>query len=290
LPAKPGNYLAPRLSPDGKRLAVIRYEAGDQVLWVYEWQRNIMNRLAVTPDRDDSPVWSPDGRHIALRSGRVIHWIRADGSSKPKRLTDSKNWQSPFSFSPDGKRLAFVEFTDETRWDIWTLPLAGDDSDDPRPGKPELFLRTRFTEYAPAFSPDGRWLAYTSNESGSFEVYVQPFPHGGVKWQVSSAGGGAPVWSRTRPELLYLMPDNRIMAVTYSAKGDAFIPETRRVWSEKRLAPIPAWWNFDLAPDGNRVIALMPPPGAEEEKPQTRLTFLLNFFDELRRRVPAGGK
>ncbi|MEK7405129.1 MAG: protein kinase, partial [Acidobacteriota bacterium] len=290
LPAKAGNYFSPRLSPDGKRLTVIRFEAGDEGLWVYEWQRDIMNRLTVTPEREASPVWSPDGRHIAFRSGREMHWIRADGSGKLKHLTDSNNIQNPHSFSPDGKTLAFMEFTQETRWDIWTLPLAGDNADDPRPGKPELFLRTRFTEYAPTFSPDGRWLAYTSNESGSFEVYVRPFPDGGARWQVSSGGGGSLVWSRTRPELFYLRPDNRIMAVTYSVKGDAFIPETRRVWSEKRLAPVVAWWNFDLAPDGNRVVALMPPPGEEQDKPQTRLTFLLNFFDELRRRVPAGGK
>ncbi len=283
LPAKPRNHLATCLSPDGKRLALIR--PGDQGLWVYDWQRDIMNRLNVTPDWDASPVWSPDSKHITLRSGRAIHWIRADGSGKAKRLTDAKNSQNPFSFSPDGKRLVFIEISEETRWDIWTVPLAGGDSDDPKPGKPELFLRTRFNEWAPAFSPDGRWLAYASNESGRYEIYIQPFPEGGVRWQVSSGGGAWTVWSRTRPELFYLRLDDRIMAVTYSVKGDAFIPETPRVWSEKRLAPVFGRRSFDLAPDGNRVVALMPSPGAEEDKPQTRLTFLLNFFDELRRRL-----
>jgi serine/threonine-protein kinase len=288
LPAKPGGYVSPRLSPDGKRLALIRYEVGAQGLWVYEWRGNIMNRL--TSGQDISPAWSPDSKHIALYSERKVQWIRADGG-KRKSLTDSKNTQRPYSFSPDGKRLAFDEFTEETRWDIWTLPLEDADTDDPKPGKPELFLRTRFTEAAPAFSPDGRWLAHTSNESGSFEVYVRPFPDGGAKWQVSSAGGRSPAWSRTRPELFYLDPDNRIMVATYAVKGDVFTPQTRRVWSAERLA----WAHesqllYDLAPDGNRVIALMPPPGAEADKPQTRLTFLLNFFDELRRRVPAGGK
>ncbi|MEK7405468.1 MAG: hypothetical protein AAB225_10200 [Acidobacteriota bacterium] len=224
----------------------------------------------------------------AAGATKSLMWLDSAGKLDPLPAKPG-NYLAP-RLSPDGKRLAFAEFTEETRWDIWTLPLAGDNPDDPRPGKPEPFLRTRFTEWAPAFSPDGRWLAYTSTESGSFEVYVQPFPEGGAKRLVYSGGGGATAWSRTRPELFYLRPDNRIMAVTYSVKGDAFIPETWRVWSEKRLAPVPAWWDFDLAPDGNRVLALMLPPGTEEEKPQTRLTFLLNFFDELRRRVPAGGK
>jgi serine/threonine-protein kinase len=287
LPVKPATYVAPRLSPDGKRLAFIRVEAGGQGLWVYEWQRDIMQRLPVTA-AIATPVWTPDGRHIVFTSGQEIQRIRADGSAKPQRLTDSKDQRYPFSFSPDGKTLAFVELSKETSWDIWTLPLAGDNPDDPKPGEPKLFLRTQFTEWAPAFSPDGRWLAYTSDESGNFGVYVQPFPQGGGRWLVSGGGGRGVIWSRTRAELFYLASGGRIMSAAYSVKGGSFVPAARRQWSERRLPLFPVWLSFDLAPDGNRMIFLT--TGEEQEKPETHLTFLLNFFDELRRRVPAGGK
>ncbi|MEK7409697.1 MAG: hypothetical protein AAB225_31940, partial [Acidobacteriota bacterium] len=247
LPAKAGAYMSPRLSPDGKRLALIRREGGSEDLWVYEWQRDIWNRLTVTPESEVSPVWSPDGRHIAFSSRGGIHWIRADGSSQAKRLTDSKTVQYPYSFSPDGKTLVFQGVFPKTGSDLWKLPLEGDAPDDPRPGTPEPFLHERGTQSVPAFSPDGRWLAYASNESGRFEVYVRPFPEGGARWQVSSGGGWFPVWSRTRPELFYRTPENRIMAVTYSVKGGAFVPGTPRLWSDKRLAPgRPLSWTFDL--------------------------------------------
>ncbi|MBI1896075.1 MAG: PD40 domain-containing protein [Acidobacteria bacterium] len=176
----------------------------------------------------------------------------------------------------------------DTQWDIWTLPLAGGDSDDPKPGRPEPFLTTPFLEWAPAFSPDGRWLAYSSNESGIHEVYVRSFPDSGAKWQVSSGGGGYPIWSRAQPELFYQRGDGRIVVVKYAVNGDSFVPGVRTLWSNTTISPGLYSPNFDLMPEGDRVLALVPPPGAaEEEKPQTRLTFLLNFFDELKRRMPA---
>ncbi|MGH9651584.1 MAG: hypothetical protein ACRD3I_14095, partial [Terriglobales bacterium] len=264
-------------------------------LWVYEWERDTMTRLTSSPGFNGAPVWTPDGKHIAFASqkhggARNIYWIRADGAGEAQRLTESKYAQAPRSFSPDGKRLAFAEHSPETGGDVWTLPLEGGDSDHPKPGKPEPFLRTPFTEGYPSFSPDGRWLAYASNESGSSQVYVRPFPGSGGKWQVSTGGGTMPVWSRQGRELFYGTEDSRIMVAAYTAQGDAFVPGKPRLWSEKRFTDPSFGPNFDLAPDGKRFAVLLAPEAAGEQKAPTRLTFILNFFDEIRRRAPSGGK
>ena len=158
-----------------------------------------------------------------------------------------------------------------------------------RLGKPELFLGTPFAEIFPAFSPDGRWLAYQSNESGDMEVYVRPFPGPGGKWQISTGGGLWPLWSRDGRELLVQNLDGRVMATSYSVKGGSFAAGKPRVWSETRLlvnsGGMPV---YDLAPDGKRLAAVLASNQGGGEP--TRLTFLLNFFDELRRRAPASGK
>jgi Tol biopolymer transport system component len=286
--AKPGAYWAPRFSPDGKRLALVVLEGGNWDIWVYDWQRDRMTRLTFAAGFDGFPVWTPDGKYIAYGSADGIYRIRADGAGKPQRLTESKNVQAPYSFSPDGKRLAFFEFSPETNADIWTLPIGGD-PEHPQPGKPEVFLRTSFQENFPAFSPDGRWLAYTSNDSGASEVYVRPFPGPGGKWPISNGGGLLPVWSQNGSELFYRTRDNRIMVAAYTAKGDSFAAGKPRLWSEKQFLGT-GYPNFDLAPDGKRFAVLAAAQEAGSQKAATHVTFLLNFFDELRRRVPASGK
>jgi len=151
-----------------------------------------------------------------------------------------------------------------------------------------LFVGTPFPEFYPAFSPDGRWLAYQSDESGTVEVYVRPFRGPGGRWQISKGGGVVPVWSRDGRELLFETLDQRVMAVGYSAMGDSFLAGKPRVWSETHLFKVSGMSVYDLAPDGKRLAAILASdePGGNA----THLTFLLNFFDELRRRVPPGGK
>ena len=168
------------------------------------------------------------------------------------------------------------------------LPIDWSDPNNPRPGKPEVFLRTPFSESEPAFSPDGRWLAYASDESGVLEVYVRSFPGRGGQKQISSGGGIFPTWSRNGRELFYRARDNRIMVASYAAKGDSFVAEKPRVWSQAPIGDTGVWPNFDLAPDGTRFAVLMAAEGTAKEKPPTQVTFLLNFSDELRRRVPVG--
>jgi len=284
----PGNQL--RLSPDGKTLSFGLHESSNNI-WLYEWERDRKTRL---PTPGTEPVWAPDGRHLAFSSNRDgppnIYWMRADGAGEVVRLTTSRDPQDPASFSPDGKRLIFVNQTVETSFDIWTLPLEGADTDHPTPGKPEPFLRTVADERGPVFSPDGRWVAYFSNESGRNEVYVRPFPLSSGKWQVSNGGGVAPVWSRKGGELLYQTPDSRIMAASYTIRGgNVFEANQPRPWANRQL------WsptgngsgdhNFDVLPDGKRLVVLSTPEGVVP-KPPTHITFLLNFFDELRRKAP----
>ena len=157
-----------------------------------------------------------------------------------------------------------------------------------RAGKPEPFLQTPFDERQPAFSPDGRWIAYASNESGAYQVYVRAFPDKGGKWQISNSGGAYPVWSRNGHELFFRTLDSRIMVASYSVKGESFVADKPRVWSEKKIADIGLVSNYDLAPDGKRIAALMPVETPEDQKAQSHVIFLENFFDEVRRKVPIG--
>ena len=273
-----------RISPEGKRVAMSVVEGGTTDLWVYDWERDTMTRLTFAPGADSAPVWSPDGKHIAFTSARHggtpnLYWMRADGAGDAVRLAESDHIQIPYSFSPDGKRLAFHEITPDTEADLWTVPMQEPTSDDPKPGKPEPFLVTKFVERAPMFSPDGRWLAYTTNESGAIQVYVRRFPGPGAKSQVSTAGGFRPVWSHKQPELFY-GTDQGIMVASYTISGETFVVGKPRLWAEKK-----GLMYFDLAPDGKRFVVQ---EEADRPKAPPPVTFLLNFFDELRRRAPAG--
>ncbi len=287
--AKPGQYYTPRLSPDGSRLALAVGSGGSDI-FVYDPQREAMTRLTFTTQDNLLPVWTPDGRHIAFRfrlgGGFGIGWVRADGAGEPQKLLESKNDVRTFSFSPDGRRLSYFETNPQTGNDLWTLPMDLSDGDHPKPGKPELFLRTRFDELQPVFSPDGRWIAYTSDASGTTEVYVQPFPGPGGKWQISTSGGLYPVWPRNGGELFYESVDNHIMVTDYIVKGDSFLPGKPRLWSQRQIFDSGSV-HMDAAPDGKRVVVFQAPETAEN-KGNVHVTVLLNFFDELRRRVPRG--
>jgi eukaryotic-like serine/threonine-protein kinase len=286
--AKPGFYRHPRVSPDGQRLATDVSDGSSQDVWVYEWQRDTMTRLTFGGGSYINPVWSPDGRYVAFQTPEGMSWTRADGAGKPQPLTQSKNAHYPWSFTPDGKRLAFMEAKPGTGWGLWTLPVESDGAG-LRAGKPEVFLEASFNELYPSFSPDGRWLAYASDESGTYQVYVRAFPDKGVKWQISGSGGLFPEWSRNGRELFFRTEDNRMtMVATYTAKGDTFTADRPRVWLEKLLASTGLNRNYDLAPDGKRIAALMPVDATEAQTAQNHVIYLQNFFDELRRRVPAG--
>ncbi len=285
--AKPGIYQRPHLSPDGQRLAL---DDGSDI-WVYEARRDTMTRLTFGGSNNIAPIWSPDGRYIAFVGVGGIWWVRSDGAGKPQPLIQGKNVLVPFSFTPDGKRLVYDEVNPVTSYDIWTATIESDGAG-LRAGKPEIFLQTSADERQPVFSPDGRWLAYTSNESGLYQVYVRAFPDKGGKWQISNAGGAYPAWSSNGHELFFRNDDNRIMVATYAAKADSFVPDKPREWSDKQLANLGSVGisNYGLAPDGMRIAALMPGGTEEGQKAQNHVIFLENFFDEVRRRTATQAK
>ena len=293
LRALAGNYNNIRFSPDGQRLALDLREGRERDVWVYEWGRDTMSRLTFEPGEDGWPVWTPDGRRIAFASQRAdkatanIYWQRADGTVAGERLTENKNQQYPASWHPSGKFLAFQERGPQTNLDIMILPIEGDETSGWKPGKPTAFLNSPFIEVAAAFSPDGRWLAYGSNESGGFEVYVRPFPGPGGKWQVSTGGGFNPTWSRNRKELFYRTLESTLMVATYAVEGDSFRAQKPQQWSPG-LVPARGVNNraFDVHPDGQRVAVLKAAEQQAEEK-RDHVTLIQNFFDELRRVAPA---
>jgi serine/threonine protein kinase len=287
--SKPGMYSYPDFSPDGRHLALLSTEGSGEPLVIYDWQRDRMTPLTFDTATYANPIWSPDGRYIAARSSSAgIFWIRSDGAGKPQPLIQSKNVQYPRSFSPDGNRLAFDDVSDATGYDLWTVSIVGD-STGLQAGKPELFLRTPFNERNGVFSPDGHWLAYFSDESGgSFQVYGRAFPDNGGKWQVSDGpdGGLYPVFSPNGKELFFQTIDNRLMVVNYTANGQSFVTEKPRLWSEQRLVNLGLRGAYAIARDGKSIAAVVP-VASSETTAQNHVTFLMNFVDEISRRLAA---
>ena len=256
-----------------------------------------MSRLTFTGRENRSPVWSRDREHLVFLSrnpdGSPINWIRADGSGETLVLLESKNIIEPDSFAPDGGRLAYVEIKPDGDFDLWTLPLDTSDPEHPKPGKPVPFLQTPAIESWLVFSPDGRFVAYMSNESGRYEIYVRPAPGpdgkpAPGKWQVSTGGGVYAEWSPNGRELFYRGLDNRIMVADYTATAGSFSSGKPRVWSDRQILEAGSFLNFALAPDGKCFAVFPMPEATAEDKGPAHVTFLLNFFDELRRRVPVG--
>jgi len=289
---------SPRLSPDGNRLALS--VAGD--LFVHDLQRHTATRLTFDAALKQQPVWTPDGQqivygsHVPASDGEFgIWWIRADGSSPPQKLFGERAPLHVFSISPDVRNLAFVRTGQDSGFEIWTLPLDRNDPEHPKSGKPEPFARESLSQIDPAFSPDGRWIAYvyTNGAGQGGQVIVRAFPSepSAGRWPVSESESGAhfPVWSRNNRELFYLNFDNRIMVVRYTANHHSFVSEKPRQWSP---APLfrpgnNALWNLDIAPDGRRFVVLAPPESRSAEPATVHASILLNFFDELRRRLPS---
>jgi Tol biopolymer transport system component len=273
-------YLFPRISPDGQRVAVGITEHETQ-LWLYDLSREALTRFTFEGNVNLNATWTPDGKRIAFQSGKEgppnIYWQRADGSGGLERLTSGEYAQVPMSWSPDGQVLAFMEVSPSTQRDIWVLRM-GD-------RKAQPFLKTRFDESVPRFSPDGRWLAYTSNESSRYEIYVQPYPGPGGKWQVSTEGGTEPTWNHNGRELFYRSGD-KMMAVEVTTQPGFAAGKPRMLFQgpyERSPATSP---NYDVSPDGQRFLMLKSADTGESAP--TQINVVLNWFEELKRRVPTG--
>jgi Tol biopolymer transport system component/tRNA A-37 threonylcarbamoyl transferase component Bud32 len=282
-------------APDGRRLAFTVSDGKQGDIWVDDWARDLPDRVTHYNSGSGTPVWTPDGRRIVfssmlgekdVASTYNLYWQQADGSGSAQRLATSPNLQTPGSWHPSGKTLAFTE-RQGSHSAVMLLPMEGDERSGWKPGTPTAFLRGAFDVRAPAFSPDGRWLAYESNQSGQYNVYVRPFPSSGSQMPISTSGGEFPTWSRTRHELIYSARDRQVMIVDYSVAGDSFHADEPRPWPEAHLKPQNGHVRiFDLHPDGDRLV--LPAVGEPGPAPKwDRLELILNFFDELRRIAPA---
>jgi Tol biopolymer transport system component/predicted Ser/Thr protein kinase len=291
LRAPPGLYLTPKLSPDGTQLAVGQRRGSGVQLMLYDLQREVPTQLTFEGAYNFVPVWSPDGKRIAFWSARGgqfnIFLTAADGTGTPQRLQASTLIQRPGSWSPDGEYLAYVEATVEEQHDIWTLRIS-------EPGEePEPFLTSEFNEISPAFSPDGRWIAYASDESGRFEIYVKQFLPGSggdaSRKRVSREGGWQPVWSREGEELFYRDIDGtRLMAVNVRTEPRLEVGEPRVLLAEPDTPPPTPFESacYDVAADGRFLMI----SESESRRASMKVVVVLNWSEELKKQMAEAGQ
>ena len=221
--ADTGDPSDPALSPDGRELALSREVDENRDIWILDTSRGVLRRLTYDPGIDRSATWSPDGSRVVFTANRKgtgeLYQTPARGGSDEQVFVSTPEAKQAADFSPDGEFLLFRTQSPKTRYDIWAIPLpARRHVSDPlkrlEGQEPFVVVQTNSDERDPQFSPDGKWIAYESDESGRFEIYVQPFPGPGPKWPVSTAGGAQVRWPRNGGELFYIALDNRLMAVS----------------------------------------------------------------------------
>jgi eukaryotic-like serine/threonine-protein kinase len=277
---EPGGYVSPKLSPDEKQVAVYRATelgaSGD--IWVFNFARNTLTRLTFDPADDSNPLWSPDGSHIAFTSTRNnsfgIYQKNSNGIGEDELLLKVGSSVLPEDWSLDGRFLIYLT-TEGGGRDVSFLPMTGE-------RKPVSFLKDRFYKRHAQLSPDGHWMAYVSNESGSYQVYVQSFPTGGGKWQVSTTGGVQPRWQHDGKELYYLAPDGKLMVVTVKegASFEAGTPEALFQTHIYGMAPNASFsQQYDVTADGRRFLLNLD----LSETNATPLTVVLNWTAGLKK-------
>jgi serine/threonine protein kinase len=286
LTAPPNNYVGPRFSPDGKKVALAISVGDKSNIWVWDLFRETMTRLTFD-ETSSSPLWSADGKRIAFVSERankpVIYWKAADGTGEEEKLgaVTDQMWINPWSWSGDGKTLITLEWPTGTDANIGAISMEGD-----RKWRP--LLKEKYYEGVPKTSPDGRWMAYCSDESGQQEVYVRPFPEVNTgRLQVSVKGGECPLWSPDGRELFYQIGD-AVMAVpvktepTFNAGKPAILFRgTYTHWSALEGHP------WDIHPDGKRFLMMKEPEAVASAGGSPRkINIVLNWFEELKQRVP----
>jgi Tol biopolymer transport system component len=259
-----------RLSPDGRRLALQITGPVEQV-WVYDLERGTQTPLTSRADNLE-PIWTPDGSRLTFSSQQgptwSLSWQPADGSGPAERLSTSAGGPRPFSWSPDGRSLVYSDGPE-----LLILPRDGD-------RKPRSFLHVALDLQKAVLSPDGRWLAYASNESGEWEVYVAPFPSAGRRFTISTDGGIEPVWARNGRELYY-RNRNRMMAVTVNGDATFSASKPRPLFEAAELVNV--YSSYDVTPEGEFVMI----EAGESELPSSQINVVLNWARELRERVAA---
>jgi dipeptidyl aminopeptidase/acylaminoacyl peptidase len=283
IPMPSRSYLNPRLSPDGKQLA-IEIEGPNHDLYTYDFDRAVMSRIT-TDGISHGPVWSPDGKRFAFRSwkgGRMsLAWMPSDRSGPDEGLLDHPAWHNAVSFSPDGKYLSFDQII-QGNFGIWMLPLTGE-------RKPVPFVQAKSQTGAAKFSPDGKWVVYCSQESGKAEVYVQPWPGPGPKIQISSDGGWDPLWRADGKEIFY-RNGSRMMAVAVSTGTSFQAGRPQILWEGEYTFGVSSSCGFkgatatsyDVSRDGQRFLMIKDNDGNTYS---TKVVVVLNWVEELKRIV-----
>jgi serine/threonine-protein kinase len=286
IPAPPRAYLYPRLSPDGRRVAVSAVDQETDI-WVWDLGRTTLTRATFDPRLDTYPVWTPDGHRLIFSSDRAgvrnLYWQAADGTGAVERLTESPNQQNPAAVAPDDRRLIFTEVAPKTADDVMQVELDGTHRVTP-------LVQSPFAERNGIVSPDGRWLAYQADESGRFEISVRPFPDvNSGHWQVSTAGGTRPLWARNGQELVYVSLTGALMRVgVLRAPSWAATTPTMLVKEGYYTTPGAPFLGptYDISPDGQRFLMIKEGGGTDQTDAPPQLIVVQHWTEELKRLVP----
>ena len=275
-------YGTPAISPDGRHVVMNVYEGLLPVeIWSGDLERGTLSRLVSGGRSNSAPIWTPDGSRVTFQSTRDgqrqnLYWVRADGSGAIERLTTSDYPQVPTDWTPDGKTLVFYHVDPPTGYDILTVDLAHGHVVKP-------LIVTPFNEHTSKLSPNGRFIAFISNRTGRFEVYVQPFPGPGDVRQLSTNGGTEPVWSRDGHELFFRQGDKMMVAdVSITADFSAARPRPLFEGRYEVSFVVPGARFYDVSPDGQRFLMLK----SDAATAPRQLHLIVNWFEELKRLVP----
>jgi serine/threonine-protein kinase len=298
VPVPPRPYTYPRITPDGRRIALYIQDQESDV-WLWDNERTTLTRATFEPGLDSYPVWTPDGRKLIFSSDRAgnrnLFWQAADGTGTAERLSESAYVQDPSAVSPEGARVIFHETTAANGVDLMELHLDdGSGSIESSPAQQRRarrvtpLVQTAFSELNGAISPDGRWLAYQANNSGQYEVYVRPYPDvsGGLR-QVSTGGGTRPLWARTGQELFYLSSGGALMRVGVE-RGPTWAAGTPTKLLNEGYFTVPGGnpgRTYDISPDGKRFL-IVKAGGGSGQAAVPQIVVVQNWLEELKRLVP----
>jgi serine/threonine-protein kinase len=265
-------YEDPRISPDGRKIAVTIKEEGTHI-WIYDIDRDALMPLTSGPEPDQGPLWTADGEALVFRRGlpSSLFRVSADGGTAPERVTTSRNSQWPGSWSRDGNILVYWEETSVSKFDVGLLRMDRELTAEP-------LLQTSSNEHTGTLSPDGHLLAYVSDEAGRPEIYVRSFPGPGRKVQVSNDGGIQPVWARDGREVFY-RNGYRMMVAAVSTEPLLHTEKPTVLFEGRFSGPLYRFPQYDVAPDGAGFLMV-------QEEFQTRIHVVSNWFEDLRERVP----
>ncbi|MBN2031327.1 serine/threonine-protein kinase [bacterium] len=276
------SYGSPRFSPDGNRVAVDLFENYNYHIWIHDVVRNTQIPLTSGDNRNEEPIWTPDGKRITFQSNRSgvrnIYWKRVDDIGEAEPLCASEKFQDCGTcWSEDGTLFAFIQQDSITGYDIWVYTT--------RDSMAELFLNTPNREYTPAISPNGKWIAYTSNKTGRNEIYIKAYPGPGGEEPVSTNGGFEPTWAKDGRELFY-REENKMMVVSVETEPSLRLGLPELLFEEPYYST-QANSQYDIHPDGNRFLMLKT---EESESSTNQINIVLNWFEVLKEKMAGAGE